>query len=135
MCFAKSHEKHLVIEQLLTMVTKTKYSINYTFSETFKDASSTHQIFMLLALRSCQIMEIRANPHPPPPPLPLLYPMRVIKPRASIIKVKQYDTANQFSEVAALPAQDMLHKEILMCDVQCNNFLKLHWIGSEKLHV
>ena len=32
-----------------------------------------------------------------------------------IHKVKQYDTAN-FSEVAALLAQDMLHKEILMCD-------------------
>ena len=64
---AESHEKHLVIEQLLTMVTKANYSINYTFSETLKDASSTHQNFMLLALRNCQITEIRATPPPPPP--------------------------------------------------------------------
>ena len=32
-----------------------------------------------------------------------------------IHKVKQYDTAN-FSDVAALLAQDMLHEEIFMCD-------------------
>ena len=87
-------------------MTKTKYSINYTFSETFKDGSSTRQIFMLLALRSCQ--KWKFVPIPPPP----LLPSWVTKLRASKSR-KQYDTVN-FSEVAALLAQDMLHKEILM---------------------
>ena len=49
-------------------------------------------------------MEICANPS--------LFPSWVTKLRASISR-KQYDTVN-FSEVAALLAQDMLHKEILM---------------------
>ena len=83
-------------------MTKTKYSINYTFSETFKDGSSTRQIFMLLALRSCQKWKFV--------PIPLL-PSWVTKLRASISR--KHNTVN-FSEVAALLAQDMLHKEILM---------------------
>ena len=58
-------------------------------------------------------MEIRANPPSPPPPPPPI--SDVGNKTQGIHKVKQYDTDN-FSEVAALPAEDMLHKEILMCD-------------------
>ena len=84
-------------------MTKTKYSINYTFSETFKDGSSTRQIFMLLALRSCQ--KWKFVPIPPPPLLGNKTQGRSIS--------RKHNTVT-FPEVAALLAQDMLHKEILM---------------------
>ena len=101
---------------------KTNYSANYTFSETFKDASSTHQIFMLLVLRSCQK---RIFIPVCPPPLPVSDAGNKTQ---GIHKVKQHDTAN-FSEVAALPAQDMLHQEILICD--SDSIISWNCIGSE----
>ena len=44
---------------------ETRYSTNFTFSETFKEAYSTQQNFMLLSLRS---HEISGGPHNTPPP-------------------------------------------------------------------
>ena len=72
-------------------------------------------------------MEIRANP--PSPPV-----SDAGNKTQGIHKVKQYNTAN-FSEVAALLAQDIYTYGNFDVRQQCNNFLKLYWIGSKKLHV
>ena len=113
------------------MVTKTKYSTNYTFSETFKDASEYSSDFHALSAKELSEMKIRANPPSPPlpsPPLPSPPTSDAGNKTQGIHKVKQYETAN-FSEVAALPAQEMLHKEILMCD--SNAIISWNCMGSE----
>ena len=62
--FCKGHENHKVIEQLPSWW-NIRYSINFTFLDTFKDASSTHQNFTLLGPKSLHNQRGCVTPTPP----------------------------------------------------------------------
>ena len=76
--FAKSHEKHLVIEWLLWWQNK-RYLINFTFYETFMDEPVPRKISCSTSRESWDTWGGFVPTSPPPPPG---YPMWVPKPFA-----------------------------------------------------
>ena len=62
--FAKSHEKHLVIECLPWRPNK-RYLISFTFYETFNDEPISHKNFTFLRQGSYEIPGVSALPLPP----------------------------------------------------------------------
>ena len=70
MIFAKSREKHLVIEWLPWLQNK-RYLINFTFFEIVKDEPIPHNNFTLLGQGG--YLEGRPDPSPPPPPWYLMW--------------------------------------------------------------